>query len=299
MNQMRIYVQSQQIILHHAWPDNEELRGVINSGHTRDLAYTLRCVGDNHEPTRFSTWCAKVIAGIGHLADTILDRSIVIQLRRKLENEICKNIRDIQPNIFNELKQKCLRFSLDNIDKLVDSNANIPKSLNDRAADNWQPLLTIAALAGIDWLTKAKQAALHYSADKQESLSAGAELLQDIKNIFNEKCLIKISTSDLLEALCEDTELPWATYNRGKALSPRQLAKKLREFGISSGTIRFSDITKKGYTLGNFEDAFKRYIPERPKTDSSAVTPSQPALDKAANDYSNASQSSLLRNSPK
>jgi len=46
-------------------PDNRELRGVLNSGHTRRTAYVLRCDGDSHDPRRFSTWCPKAIALIG------------------------------------------------------------------------------------------------------------------------------------------------------------------------------------------------------------------------------------------
>jgi hypothetical protein len=30
--------------------ENEELRGLINSGPTRETAYTLRVVGEDHEP---------------------------------------------------------------------------------------------------------------------------------------------------------------------------------------------------------------------------------------------------------
>jgi hypothetical protein len=37
-----------------------ELRGVINSGHTRSQAYVIRCVGDDSMPKQFSTWCPKV-----------------------------------------------------------------------------------------------------------------------------------------------------------------------------------------------------------------------------------------------
>ena len=36
--------------------ENEELRGVVNSGHTRQSAFVIRTVGDEHEPKRFSTW---------------------------------------------------------------------------------------------------------------------------------------------------------------------------------------------------------------------------------------------------
>src|SRR5260221_1458419 len=48
-----------------AWlKDNEEARGILNSGHTRDLAFVLRCNAESNEPERFSTWARKVLAGI-------------------------------------------------------------------------------------------------------------------------------------------------------------------------------------------------------------------------------------------
>jgi len=52
-------------------------------GHTRDSAYVIRTVGENFTPTKFSTWGAKAIAGIGHVADTLMDRAIVLELRRE------------------------------------------------------------------------------------------------------------------------------------------------------------------------------------------------------------------------
>lgn len=66
--------------------ENEELRGVINSGHSRDNAYVIRTVGDDFTPKRFSTWGAKALSGIGHLSDTLMDRAIVLELRRKLSH---------------------------------------------------------------------------------------------------------------------------------------------------------------------------------------------------------------------
>lgn len=49
----------------------------------------MRTQGDDHDPKRFSTWAAKVICGIGmkYLHDTLMDRSITFELRRKLPSE--------------------------------------------------------------------------------------------------------------------------------------------------------------------------------------------------------------------
>ena len=39
--------------------NNDELRGIINSGHTRASAHVIRVEGDSHEPVKFSTWGPK------------------------------------------------------------------------------------------------------------------------------------------------------------------------------------------------------------------------------------------------
>lgn len=73
--------------------DNEDLRGIINSGFNKSAAFVVRCVGDDHEPTKFSTWAAKALCGIGKLPGTIEDRAIPLILRRKQPHEHTKKIR--------------------------------------------------------------------------------------------------------------------------------------------------------------------------------------------------------------
>lgn len=94
-----------------------------------------------------------------------------------------------------------------------------------------------------------------------QSASASNELLADVREVFETKNVIKISTADLINALTEDIEKSWATYNRGKPLSPKQLANKLRDYGISSKSIWLGyGKTPKGYELKQFQDAFDRYL---------------------------------------
>ena len=52
--------------------DNEEMRGVLNSGHTKTAAYVIRTVEvcGEHKAKRFSTLAPKAIATIRSLADT-------------------------------------------------------------------------------------------------------------------------------------------------------------------------------------------------------------------------------------
>ena len=246
--------------------DNEELRGLLNSGNTRDSAYVIRTVGDNFTPTKFSTWGAKALAGIGHVADTLMDRAVILELRRKLPHEKVERIRDAGPGLFDELSSKLARFAGDYSEKVQQARPPLPNSLNDREQDNWEPLLQIAMVAGDEWLKIGTTAAVKLSGSESVVQTIGTELLSDIKEIFEEKKIDRISTSELIKALCADGEKPWATYKRGLPINPRQLASKLKGYGIHSKSIRTSDTeTPKGFERHQFEDAFSRYLPHPPE----------------------------------
>lgn len=242
--------------------EKEELRGIINSGHNRDTAYVIRAEGDDHEPTPFTTWCAKCLAGIGHLPDTVKDRSIIVELRRKLTSEKVVKIRHINDTVFDELVRKCVRFAQDNMQSLRIAQPEIPEALNDRAMDNWEPLFAIADRAGGDWPKIARDAALALAGVEKESISTNVELLRDIKDIFDSKpTRDSLFTHELITALTADEESPWATWNRGKPISPRQLATRVKDFGAVAASMRNGTFTGKGYKKASFEDAFVRYIP--------------------------------------
>lgn len=245
---------------------NEDLRGIINSGHTRSSAFVLRTVGENFDPKSFSTWGAKAIAGIGALPETIMDRGIILELRRKLPTESIERLRHADPNAFPCLASKLARWSGDYENTVRGARPSLPEALNDREQDSWEPLLAIAECAGGDWPGLAREAALALSKRNAENtVSTGAELLADIREVFREKNVDRLSSKDLLAALTGDEEKSWHTYNRGQPMTPKQLAKRLRGYEILSGTVRTWSGTPKGYKLEQFSEAFARYL--EPKTE--------------------------------
>ncbi|WP_175939912.1 DUF3631 domain-containing protein [Caballeronia sp. BCC1704] len=256
--------------------ENEELRGLLNCGHTRDSAYVIRTVGDDHTPKRFFVWGAKAIAGIGHLADTLMDRSIVLELRRKLPHEQVDKLRHAEPGLFADLCARLARWSEDNADAVRQARPELPEALHDRAADNWEPLLQIAEVIGGSWPELARNAALTLSGEAQSAQSAGVELLTDIKTVFETQSVTRISMADLLAALLADDEAPWKTWNRGREMTLRQLGKKLSEFGIKSKAVRIGYNSPKGFEFDQFKDAFARYLSPPPVSPSPSVTRSQP-----------------------
>ncbi len=244
---------------------NEDLRGILNSGHSQATACVIRTVGDNHEPRVFSTWCPKVIAMIGKLPDTLDDRSIVISLRRKTRKEKVQRLR--QDHLHEEmepLRSRAARWAQDHLPQLQNSDPVVPEELHDRAQDNWRPLLAIADLIGGSTPEAARKAALafHRMAEDDET---SAKLLADIRQVFEETQEDQIPSEKIVEALVKMEDRPWPEFNRGKPLSPNLLARLLRPFDIRPRGIRVGPTTPKGYRLADFEDAFSRYLPSQPQ----------------------------------
>jgi len=260
---------------------NEEVRGILNSGHTRDTAIIIRLVGDNHEPKEFSTWSAKAIASIGKLSGTLRDRSIILPMKRKKPNERVAKLRGRDTDEFLELRRKARRWADDNVAALKEACPSIPEVLNDRAADNWEPLLAIADLAGNEWPRLARTAAVKLSADSEVGAESDkVRLLADIRAIFEELALDRLPSASLVAELVKDADGRWAAYGRNsKPITQRQVATLLSEFTTPSGAkikprnVRTDGKVPKGYAREDFADAFERYLSPSPLSQS--ATPLQ------------------------
>lgn len=262
--------------------DNEDLRGIINSGHTRSNAYVMRVEGENHEPKRYKTWAPKALSGIGNknLHDTITSRAIILDLRRKLPSETIDRLRANDDVAFKPLRQKILRFAEDHRFFIEHARPELPEALSDREQDNWEALLAIADAAGGVWPDLARKTAITLS-KKAETKSFKAELLEDIRVVFEHSGSDRISSADLISALCRDDEAAWKTYNHGREISPKQLAGLLKGYGIVSNTIRTRLGTPKGYHLNQFVEVWERYT----NTSSTEQNPYFPATTTQPNRY--------------
>ena len=249
--------------------NKEGLRALLNAGFNRG-ATVPRCVGPKHEIKDFPVFCAKVIAGIGKLPDTVADRSIPIVLARKARDQVVERFRtrDVTPHAAG-IRAALEKWATDSdvIGALRTARPALPDALGDRQQDICEPLLAIADMAGGDWPEDARLAltALFGAADTSDE-SVGAILLAAIREIFADKKETKLPTEKLLDELIERDDGPWASwwggdiqYNNYRGPSTK-LARLLRPFGITSATIRLGDETMKGYKSESFADAWARYL---------------------------------------
>jgi hypothetical protein len=251
--------------------DDPELRGVINAGHTRHTARVIRCVGDDSEPTIFSTWCPKLVAMIGTPKDTLIDRSIVITLERKAPSEAVDRLRAEHAHlVFTDLRRQIRRWADDHLEEMRTADPAMPTALHDRAADNWRPLLAIANLAGGEWPIQANQAAVAMAGRDRDDDSIAEQLLADLQMIFHDATTVfdrsqrdLLSTARVTELLVALDSKPWATYNTqtGKPVTQYQVARLLKRFGVRPIKAKIDSKATNCYDRADLEPAWQRYSP--------------------------------------
>jgi putative DNA primase/helicase len=247
---------------------NEELRGVVNSGHRRG-GTVVRTVGDDHEPRAFSTYGACAIALIGKLPATLHDRSApVVDLQRRLRTEKVESFRLDRTQALDDLASKAARWALDNAEKINSTDPKLPDGLFNRDADNWRPLLAIADAAGGQWPDRARKAAALCCQIDTDEVGQTEALLADIREAFNEtmmgetKAATEISSADLVRRLVEMEGRPWAEVGKSrKPLTQNQLARLLKKVGIGPIDVGQKTNRLKGYKRERFANAFERYLP--------------------------------------
>lgn len=266
-------------------PENEQMRGILNSGWRRALAQTLRLVGDDHAAKTFSTWCPKVIAAIetqpgGALPPTLHDRAVTITMRRRRRDEYIERFRAAKLRDFKPLCRQAARWTADNLEHLKTLDSVVPDSLNDRAADNWRPLLAIADLAGGEWPKAARKAALVLSGgdlDTEED-GPGVMLLGDVMLLFRKHEADRLSSAELIDGLVKLEGRPWADWFRGKPITARGIAQLLKAFGIRPKVERHEDEKQaRGYNKIDFKDPCTRYygnlsVPSVPSEQNQVVS---------------------------
>ena len=239
---------------------NDELRGVLNSGHSRENAYVVRTVGEDHQPRQFSTWAAKAIALIGDPPATLASRAIHITMRRLGPGESVETFRPDRASHLQPLARQSARWAADNIDMLRAADPVMPDGFNNRRADNWRPLFAIADTAGGHWAERARQAALKL--DKPDAgQTTPLMLLDDLQTLFDQRDAERLSSAEIVEHLGKLEGRPWPEYGRTqKAITATQLARLLKPFNIFPTTLRIGDSTPKGYMRADFIEVFTRYL---------------------------------------
>ena len=168
-----------------------------------------------------------VLAGIGSLPDTIEDRAIVVEMRRKSPSErVAKyRVRRDKPDVA-KAGGGSPTLSARRWTAIGDAEPETPEGLSDRAKDVWEAMIAIADLAGGDWPVRARKAAVALSGNGSAADGTlGERLLADLRDVFG--TADSMHTESILDGLHKISEAPWADYF-GRPLNARDLARLLR-----------------------------------------------------------------------
>lgn len=250
---------------------NEDLRALLNSGYRRGAAIP-RCVGRGHEVVDFKVFAATALAGIGDLPDTVMTRSIVVRMKRRAASENIEPFRSrTHDHEGHAIRDRLAAWAASAGAAAGDAWPDLPEGVIDRRAEAWEPLLAIADLAGGDWPSRARVAAVaDVAAHRGRDTSLGIRLLGDLRAIFGDR--EHMSTEDIIKALVHLEDAPWSDL-RGKAIDSRGLAMRLKRYGIIPKNVRTGPTTTpKGYKREDLYDAWKRYLPTHPLGAATSAT---------------------------
>jgi hypothetical protein len=252
----------------------EDLRALLNAGYRRG-ATVARVVGEGKKmrTERFHVFAATALAAIGDLPDTIESRAIIVPMRRRAPGEHVEPFRRRKAvNEVAELRGALLTWGATHTDALTDADPAMPDQLEDRAADCWEPLLAIADLAGESWAKRGRDAAIHVVKGRvAEDASIGVRLLSDIQIVMADHD--RVSSAALCADLNALAESGWAGWNDGNGINQRDLAKRLKGYGIGSKVLRLpDDSTPRGYMRADLADAFARYLRVLPTGSATSAT---------------------------
>ncbi len=247
--------------------ENRDLIAILNNGF-REGSPTWRCVGPSQVPTPFSNYAMVALAGIGRKPDTIEDRAVNIEMRRRMPGEVITKFR-LRTDLpaLHDLRDRLGEWVSSVSEVLEVPVTDLPAGLEDRAEDAWEPLLAVASAAGGHWPQRAHTAAVKLTQDVDDDDQSDVRILADVRTTFKaEGDLPFLPSVELLTGLRQIEDAPWSDFD----LTTRKLATKLTKFGVKprpnpAGTVR-------GYYRKDLQDAFRRYLPSDPSEASEMPT---------------------------
>jgi hypothetical protein len=244
---------------------NGVLRVVLNAN--RHGSKIGRAVGKGIKS--YKTFTPIAIAAMGVLPNDLTQRSITINMQRMpIDQPPLSKLNELDPE-FNRIL-RLMRIEIQKWAETAKLEPNPPTPLQNRRADNWRVLLSIADNLGVG--AEAREAAVKLSIGLPDE-DLKVYLLDAIRDVFASFDIDRISTRMLLDELHmleSGLWIHWTGQNNEKPPHPltnHELASLLRGFKIRAHTVypRGSRKTRgssaQGFYRADFESAWSSYCP--------------------------------------
>jgi putative DNA primase/helicase len=267
--------------------DNSDLNGILNAGHEPTGTWT-RTVGEDFEPRTFKVFSPLCFAWLVrrgvNVREQLEDRCITIELRRRLPDESISRFRQSRTGHLRELARRSARWVADHKAALADADPDMPEQLNDRAQDNWRPLIAVADAMSAALGQKAREAAVKIAAENiggEEDVSL--LLLADVAAIFKKKISLasaesvpSVGSLEIVHDLTAMDDRPWNEWRRGTPITGHTLARLLKAYGVIPRKIRPQATPAdprpkpfRAYFTNQVLEAAGRYVTEESEEDAS------------------------------
>jgi Protein of unknown function (DUF3631) len=193
----------------------QAILSILNAGHRRGASIP-RCDGRSHELRHFPVYGPKAFAAIGSLPETLLDRSIVVTMQRRLPGQKVERLlwrkgkKEAEP-----LAQALRAFAEDSSDAIERAYEKLMGTdlpwLSDRDADLWMPLYAVCSIGAPSRLGELEEASISLcgsKAETDEEESLALKLLKDLIVIWPGDEL-RVETKVLISRLKEQDLSPW------------------------------------------------------------------------------------------
>jgi hypothetical protein len=244
---------------------NSEMTVVLNTGYERGKPYLKTEVhGGNPVGVSLPVYSAAALAGIkleSKLADSTLDRCLVIRMQRAKKSQISDRYRPRKHEaLFKEQGRRIKRWVLDNYEEIASQEVTWPDYVDSRIEDNWEAVMAIAMTHSSAAQWKVREFVLGENATKD---MGGWELnvIKDLREWYCRHCNTLMDTWDKnisakgigpeaarqaimeLHAFDEKGERPWENFypdrvGEAKHIQARDISKALSGFGIYKSSIR-------------------------------------------------------------
>lgn len=239
--------------------ENEPLRAIINSGHRRGQdVKRMNMDGPQKTVETFALFAPIAMAGIGTLPPTVMDRSVVVRMRRRAPGDFVARWRARTSEPEGWLIKDDLETWASGITQLALPDDD--EEFTDRVADVWEPLFAIADLIGGAWPQLIRRACRALTQVPAEELSIGVRLLKEIRDIWPGDDDFA-STTFIVARLHEFDESIWRVEGPlgKKGLTDVRLASMLKPYGVKP--LHDEARRQRGYYRYMLEDPWERYLP--------------------------------------
>ncbi|MBO0847722.1 MAG: DUF3631 domain-containing protein [Nocardioides sp.] len=244
-------------------PQAESIRTMLNQGWQRGSRVPrTEQTTNGFTVAEYDPFGPVALAGIGVMPETLMDRSVIVHMRKRLPSEPVQRLRRrLIATRAEQLRNQLLNWSSGVVEEWKKRlpETELPEELSDRQQDAWEPLVLVADNAGTRWGALAREAAVTISrqAEADES-DLRLLLLSDIRDLFLRNLdWAERTPTELGIALRSLTDSPWLELDHNQGLTPHRLSRWLHDFGVPTHRVG----TRRAFRRVDLEDPWQRHLP--------------------------------------